>query len=260
MGHELLGGDVAVGPGSEGAPAVPAQGAVEAGDPEPLDGGADGVQGLAVGVVQVQRVGQARFGVLDVRHGVHDLVGGRGAEGVGQADVGDAHGLEGPHHPQQVGGVDLALEGAGEGGGDAGEEVGLRVPGHLRGEALQGVLDALPGVGAAVGLAGGGDHLDVGGPGRDGTGDAAAVEGQRRVRHLLGRGQAGQDLGGVAHLRDLLRVDEGGHLQAGETGGHQGLGDGELAGGGDDDVLVLEAVAQEHVGELDPHLSAPPAG
>ena len=102
---QFLGGDVAVRPGGERAAAVSAECGVKT-DDAGVHRCARRRQRLAVGVVEVEVVGQVRFGVADVLQAGHHLVGGRGAQGVREPDVGDAHVLEGADHAQQVAGVD----------------------------------------------------------------------------------------------------------------------------------------------------------
>ena len=66
--------------------------------------------------------------------------------------------------------------------------------------------------------------------------------------------QPGEDGVGVGHLRDLLRVDEGRNLEPPHAGRYQPGGRFQFLCGRDDDVNVLQAVAEENVRDFDLHL------
>ncbi len=147
-----------------------------------------------------------------------------------------------------------ALEGAGERGGNAGEEVRSGELGDHLTETGQGFFDALSGVGVAVRLAGRGNDGDVLRPGVDGPLDSPAVEGQGRVGNVPADRKPREDGLGVGHLWHFLGVHEGGDFEPPHASGHQPGRGFELVRGGNNDVDVLESIAEEDVRDFDLHL------
>ena len=83
---------------------------------------------------------------------------------------------------------------------------------------------------------------------------------RRRVGNVLADRKPREDGLGVGHLWHFLRVHEGGDFEPSHASGHQPGRGFELVRGGNNDVDVLESVAEEDVRDFDLHLDARPAG
>src|SRR5690606_18231704 len=127
---------------------------------------------------------------------------------------------------------------------------------HHGRKALQRLVDRGVDVVLVEGLGGGGEHRDLLHPDRAGTLVAFFVGNQYRVMHARSAGDAGIDLGGVGQLRHPLRADEAGRLDAPQPGGGEAVDQGDLVGGGDRRLLVLQPVARADLDDADRRLHA----
>lgn len=194
-------------------------------------------------------VGQCAGGAEEFAH----LMRHAHPDGVGQRDLAGAGGRRPRDESRDRVGRHLALEGAAERGRDrhrrrhpgrAGEPEHLL---HHRGEGVGGgVL-----VAQVEGVAGGDDQVDLVDAGVQGAQEAAPVEHQPDVRHVVTPGHLVHHLLGVGHLRHGVRADEGDRLHPAHPGRDRQFDEADLVLGGEDRRLVLQAVAGADLDHLD---------
>src|SRR5690606_22043166 len=180
------------------------------------------------------------------------------ANGVSKRNLVAAHLVEITRDAHHIGQGNLSLVGAAEHGGDVAADAHAVGPGasHHGRKALQRLVDRGVDVVLVEGLGGGGEHRDLLHPDRAGTLVAFFVGNQYRVMHARSAGDAGIDLGGVGQLRHPLRADEAGRLDAPQPGGGEAVDQGDLVGGGDRRLLVLQPVARADLDDADRRLHA----
>ena len=242
--HQILGGGVAGGTGSEGAAAQTAQGGLYLGDAA-LDGG-DGVDDAVVaGVVEVGAEGAVGIGGGQGLDGLTHLLGVGHADGVAQREVPDTivtHLADQIH--QAADGGD-ALKGAAEGGGNIHGQLQLRAVVQHVAQLGKGLLVGAVDVGFVVGLAEGDDHVHALDAGSQGGLRAVQVGDQRKqiqIRVLLHAG--GGQLLGVGHLGDGLGADKGSALEVADAGAHHTVDEIQLGFRGNDILQILKAVTR----------------
>ena len=251
---EVVGADVAGGARRERAAAESAHGRVEVRDPQ-IEGGDDVGHPEVIGVVEVEVDGLVREGLEDRRGVATDQRRVRVADGVGDPDSVSSGVDEGTENLDEVVRLGDSVEGADETHCGRDVEAQSLVTGENGGvhEAIGGLGDGGVGVRLRVPFGGREHEFDVLGACVDGPLSALEVEDEGIELDSIGLvgSEAAQQLVGVGHLRDLLRIDEGADLDVLESRADELLCQGDLDVGGHDRFFDLQPVAQSGVEDVD---------
>ena len=132
-------------------------------------------------------------------------------------------------------------------------QAGCRAPGRRpAGRSASDSSIALVDVLAAERLGGRREDRDLAHAGRDRALETGEVRHERGVADAGPARDAGEDLGGVRHLRHPFRADERRHLDDRQVRGAQPVDERDLVGRRHRDALVLQAVARSDFDDGDP--------